>query len=485
VADTIDLKELKRVAEFGDFQTPPELASKVCEVVSRLDFQPTSLIEPTCGIGGFLVAALEHFPSINKAVGVDIADDYVKLARSRLAESNKTTVIQSDFFETNWSALQGELSDPLLVLGNPPWVTNTRLSTLGSSNVPVKTNFQKLSGLAARTGKSNFDISEWMLLRVLHWLENREATMAMLCKTAVARKLLGYAWKNNLHLSYAAIHAIDARKYFNAAVDACLLVCKFSPHIQSSTCYVFESLEATGSEREIGMIKGNLVASVESFRRWEHLFGESSYKWRSGIKHDCSKVMELTKEGKLYRNGFGNFVELEDACLYPMLKSSDVANGLEPTRWMLVPQKSVHDDTASLEHSAPKTWNYLLNYANFLDKRGSSIYKKRPRFSIFGVGDYSFSPWKVAISGLYKKLSFHIVGNDDGKPTVLDDTCYFLSFETKEEAEHIADLLNSQTTKEFLESFIFWDAKRPITVDILQRLNLTALESELFFTKSI
>jgi hypothetical protein len=68
---------------------------------------------------------------------------------------------------------------------------------------------------------------------------------------------------------------------------------------------------------------------------------------------------------------------------------------------------------------------------------------------------------------------------------VLDDTCYFLSFETKEEAEHIADLLNSQTTKEFLESFIFWDAKRPITVDILQRLNLTALESELFFTKSI
>lgn len=68
---------------------------------------------------------------------------------------------------------------------------------------------------------------------------------------------------------------------------------------------------------------------------------------------------------------------------------------------------------------------------------------------------------------------------------MLDDTCYFLPFQTKEEAERVADLLNSQTAKESLESFIFWDAKRPITVDILQRLNLAALESELFFIRSI
>ncbi len=40
--------ERKRIAEFGDFQTPPELAAKVCEIVSRLGVQPLSLIEPTC-----------------------------------------------------------------------------------------------------------------------------------------------------------------------------------------------------------------------------------------------------------------------------------------------------------------------------------------------------------------------------------------------------------------------------------------------------
>jgi hypothetical protein len=34
--------------------------------------------------------------------------------------------------------------------------------------------------------------------------------------------------------------------------------------------------------------------------------------WRSGIKHDCSKVMQFVPEGSAYRNGFGEVVELED-----------------------------------------------------------------------------------------------------------------------------------------------------------------------------
>ncbi len=327
-------------------------------------------------------------------------------------------------------------------------------------------------------GKSNFDISEWMLIRILHWLELREATMAMLCKTAVARKVLSYAWKNNVCLSYAAIYTIDAKKYFNAAVDACLLICKFSPDTRTTKGYVFESLESTKPKSEISLVDGQLIASVELFERWKHLQGESPYKWRSGIKHDCAKVMELTKEGEFYRNGLGELVELEDIYLYPMLKSSDVVNGLEPKRWMLVTQKSVRDDTLSIEHSGPKTWTYLLNHAELLDKRGSSIYKKRSRFSIFGVGDYSFAPWKVGISGLYKKLIFRVVENFENKSTVLDDTCYFISCQTKEEAMHLASLLNSQAAKEFFEAFIFWDAKRPITVDILQRLDVSRLEAK-------
>jgi hypothetical protein len=61
-----------------------------------------------------------------------------------------------------------------------------------------------------------------------------------------------------------------------------------------------------------------------------------------------------------------------------------------------------------------------------LAKRGSSIYRDKPDFSIFGVGEYTFSPWKVAIAGMYKSLGFVKVGMRDGKPIVFDDTTNFL-----------------------------------------------------------
>ncbi|MCY7374348.1 MAG: hypothetical protein LH472_00020, partial [Pyrinomonadaceae bacterium] len=154
-----------------------------------------------------------------------------------------------------------------------------------------------------------------------------------------------------------------------------------------------------------------------------------------------------------------------------------VAGGnLTPRRWMLITQKAVKNDTSKIAEIAPKTWEYLISHGEFLDRRGSSIYKKRARFAVFGVGDYSFSAWKVAISGFYKKLKFNVVGSYENKPIVLDDTCYFIPCETESEARKTCLLLNSQTGREFFEAFIFWDAKRPITVEILQKLNISKLE---------
>jgi len=130
-------------------------------------------------------------------------------------------------------------------------------------------------------------------------------------------------------------------------------------------------------------------------------------------------------------------------------------------------------------HRAPKTWSYLNGHSAFLDRRASSIYKNRSRFSIFGVGTYSFAPWKVAISGFYKKLVFNLVGRFEEKPIMLDDTSYFMPCNSKQEAECLAYLLNSSIAREFFQSFIFWDAKRPITIGLLRRLNLSAVAHEL------
>lgn len=479
----VNVGKTKEIAEFGDFQTPTELAQKVCELVANQGFHPESIIEPTCGMGNFIFAALDSFPTAKKAIGLDISTDYVKAIKLKLSkrlDKNKVKIIQNNFFNTDWFAVVEDLPSPILFIGNPPWVTNAQLSTLGSFNVPEKSNFQKHNGVDAMTGKSNFDISEWMLIRILHLLDNQNAVMAMLCKTAVARKLLMYAWKNNISLSNSAIYHIDAAEYFGVSVDACLLICYLSPSIHNFDIRTYDSIKDSKIKQNIGYREGKLVASVDMYERWKHLQG-SIKKWRSGIKHDCVKVMELKKEGNKFRNGFGELIELEDQFIFPMLKSSEVANRLAvvPIRFMLVTQKSIRDDPSLIKDTAPKTWDYLQKHAHLLNKRGSSIYKNRPPFSIFGVGDYSFAPWKVAISGFYKKLEFKVIGSYNDKPIVLDDTSNFLPCESQESAQQIADLLNSPIAKEFFQAFIFWDAKRPITIELLSRLNLAALEYEL------
>jgi hypothetical protein len=60
---------------------------------------------------------------------------------------------------------------------------------------------------------------------------------------------------------------------------------------------------------------------------------------------------------------------------------------------------------------------------------------------------------------------------------VFDDTIYFLACQSRQEAELLASLLNSAPAREFYSAFIFWDSKRPITVDVLRRLDLRKLPS--------
>ena len=473
--------------EYGDFQTPTALAEQVCDVLKRRGLKPAGLVEPTCGKGSFLLAALDQFRTLSSVLGVEINSRYVDIAASALRDRPQVRIQHDSFFKVDWFDLLRKFPEPLLVIGNPPWVTNAELTTLNSSNLPHKSNFQNHRGLDAITGKGNFDISEWIIIQCLDWLDGREGTVAMLCKTAVARKVMLYAWNKRLQVQRSAMYLIDAKEHFGASVDACLMIWPFSSTTREYECDVYRDLGAEERAETVGFRDRQLVADVRAYDRWGHLQGAEVYKWRSGIKHDCAKVMELKKLGACYHNGLNEAVELEDTYLYPMLKSSEVAKGavLPPKRWMVVTQRTVGEATKTIEVRAPRTWAYLQRHAERLDRRRSIIYRNRPQFSIFGVGPYAFSQWKVAISGFYKTLNFSVVPPFDGKPTVLDDTAYFLSCETENEARYVASLLNSHVAQEFYKAFVFWDAKRPITVDILRRLDLALLACELGTAKTL
>jgi len=464
--------------EYGDFQTPFDLAARVCRKLTELGVHPDLVIEPTCGIGAFVEAAAEYFP-LAKILGVEINSSHLAVLQEKLKyqlENGRVEIKQGDFFRFNWSELLTRQEGVVLVLGNFPWVTNSQQGIIGGTNLPRKHNFQNQNGWEARTGKSNFDISEAMLMQTTLWLRERVGYVAMLCKTTAARKFLSYVHANRIGLEHAAIYQIDAKKHFDVAVSACLLVCKFVPQAQNYDYEVFPDLNSTTGQW-IGRRNGLMVRDLDTFEELSYLHGQSEFIWRSGVKHDCAEIMELRKQSGEYINGLGEIADVESSLLFPLLKGSDVANNRVKStdRYVLITQKSVGESTKTIKKIAPKTWEYLESHAQYLDNRKSKIYLDAPRFSIFGVGPYTFAPWKIAICGLYKSLDFRLIGEISEKPVLFDDTVYFISFDSYEEASRVLSLLTSPPVQNYLSALIFWDDKRPIKASILNSLNMTRL----------
>lgn len=466
--------------QYGDFQTPPDLARIVVRLVhEKIGISPRTVLEPSCGEGAFLIAAAKEFSSAEKIIGYDINEHYVATAQSRLLKVELATsvqVVHADFFSTDWNTLLTSLPEPVLILGNPPWVTSAELGMLGSLNLPDKSNFQRYRGIDAITGKSNFDISEWMLLQYVDWLSKINGFIAVLCKTSVARKVMRHIWKYGSSNIAGSIYPIDAKLHFDASVEACLYV--LDGRRSTQECKVFCGLSESALDTVIGFRDGNIVKDAKSYDTWQFLKGQDpKYVWRSGMKHDCSSVMELERSNSGFLNGLGEHVALESDYVFPLLKSSDIGNGRSNTcrKYVLVTQTYIGENTEKIRESAPRTWDYLMTHKSMLDRRAGSIYRDKPSYSVFGVGAYTFSEWKIAISGFYKKLQFTLIGPLEDKPVVVDDTIYFLSLGSKPESQYILSLLESVPAREFLESMIFWDEKRPITADILRRLSLQAV----------
>jgi methylase of polypeptide subunit release factors len=129
--------------EFGDFQTPRILVDEVCRLIRRLGETADVVLEPTVGQGSFLCAAAETFPQAALR-GYDINPDYVQQATCALAEADaasRSRVTCADFFNYDWETELAVLKGRLLLLGNPPWVTNSGVALVNGTNLPTKENF--------------------------------------------------------------------------------------------------------------------------------------------------------------------------------------------------------------------------------------------------------------------------------------------------------------------------------------------------------
>jgi hypothetical protein len=466
--------------EYGDFQTNRNLSLSITKYLSDKEITPQVLIEPTCGKGSFILSAIKTFNSLQQIFGIEIQEQYLWELKFELLEyflqnpiANKPEIhlYPCNVFDFDFQQIKKQINGrELLVIGNPPWVTNSTLSTLNSNNLPIKTNFKHAKGIDAITGKGNFDIGEYIALKMLDLFANENGNFAFLIKNSVIKNIVYEQKRNKYPISNLEKHIINAQKEFGAAVDASLFVCKFNS-IAEYTAQEFDFY--TSKPRvTLGWVNNKFASNTEKYKKYQQFDGVCPFEWRQGIKHDCTKVMELERIDGGFRNALNEEFELEEDLIYGILKSSDlqVDNIDTPRKYIIVTQKKIGQDTRQILENLPKTRAYLEQHKEHFLRRKSSIYNGKPMYSIFGVGDYSFKPYKVAISGLYKQTKFTLV-KPNGTVLLLDDTCYFIGFDTLEEAQTVQSTLNKPEIQEFIESFMFTDAKRAITKELLMRIN--------------
>ena len=476
-------------AEYGDFQTNENLANQVILRLISKNISPEIIVEPTCGKGNFIVAALKNFKRIERIYGVEIYKPYVWETKFNIidfflenpnAPKPNILITHSDVFDFDFKNIAKEFSDKnILVIGNPPWVTNSKLSSLNSNNIPKKSNFKNHSGLDAMTGKGNFDIAEFITLKMLDAFKNLAGHLLFLVKNSVIKNIVFEQSKNKYPISDLEKYSIDSKREFNVSVEAALFYCKFNAKSQfyCQDRNFYQNTEGAS----FGWLDDKFVSNIETYFHTKEIDGECPFVWRQGLKHDCSSVMELEKVNGHYVNGLQETVKLEQGLVYGFLKSSDLKNTAinETRKFTIVTQKKVGQETKFIKDEYPKTYQYLTDHQSHFDARKSSIYNNKPLFSIFGIGDYSFKPFKVAISGLYKTFHFTLILPQNDKPVMLDDTCYLIGFDKIEFAAYTLILLNSEKATKFLQSITFSDAKRTFTKDVLMRINILELAKQI------
>jgi len=447
--------------EFGDFQTPDELTNQICSLLVNNNISPNCIVEPTFGKGSFLLSVLKYFEDVKFILGIEIYERYVWEAKFKILEyfldnheRTKPDIVlfNKDIFTFDLNSIIHSIIEPMLVIGNPPWVTNSELSILKSNNLPPKSNLKNHKGLDAITGKGNFDIGEYIALMMLENFHQFDGNMAFLIKNSVIRNLVHDLHKFKFNISDIKSYRIDAKKYFNATVEASLFSCNFNQTNGNVVCENYDFSNPNMILNQFGWDEDKFIADVKTYQENRIYDGVSPFEWRQGVKHDCAKVFELKRINNKFVNGFNEKLDIENDLVYGLIKSSDLNGKVinQSRKYVIITQHFINEDTSFIEKKYPKLYNYLCKNEEIINKRKSSIYKGKHKFSIC-------------------------------KPLMVDDTCYILGFDELSDAIFTWCILSDVKVYELLKSISFNDSKRPFTKEILMRIAIDELAKEFSF----
>lgn len=197
--------------EFGDYQTPSDFCNIVVDVIYN-KYKPKYVFEPTFGLGHFIDSSIKKFKNVNIFYGNEINQEYYNDYKNK--KNKNVELFNENIFTFNHKKIKDAVkNEPMLIIGNPPWVTNSQLMSEELKNLPKKSNFKNLKGIDSITGASNFDICEYILIDLLSNYAKSNVMIAMLCKTSVATSIIKNIKSYPFNLKNIELYLFDAKKF--------------------------------------------------------------------------------------------------------------------------------------------------------------------------------------------------------------------------------------------------------------------------------
>ena len=509
----------------GEYYTPRGVADLALDALPA-SVADASVLDPGCGPGVFLTAALDRKraawtgsadefldAAAASVVGIDVNPVAVKSAtlayctalfddleatdRDRFAVpvflTDALGLTRDDEIEFRGDSLDLQFD---ALAGNPPWIPwerlPERLKDRWRERYVEPLHLQPHEGVTARLGHSNDDVSVPFAWTCIHRYLRSGGAAAFVLKRDLMRGPAG-AVLRQLHVGdrslalrdVADLSALDPFPAVGANVAIYALQADADPSFPVPAT-VWTPGDGTADFGSGAAFRASVASTAtelvpldpeDGTTAWlradaeRAALGSCSHEIRHGLKDDANAVFGFDR---------ADLDQVESGLVYPYLKSRHVRKwGLAGHDLRLLPQEQAGEDNeAWLSEQYPETYDYLTANREQLTDRSSSWLDRGPFYSVFGLGEYTWADYKVAWCRLGFKPDFTVVSTreDPGlgeKRVIPGDHYMFVATDDRREAHFLCALLNAAPYQRTLRD-LSSNGKASLSKSVVSELALPA-----------
>jgi len=422
-----DIIENRTKLKEGIFFTKPEMVEKI---LSQIDLNEIkSVIDTAAGSCNFLIPLAEKFPE-KQFYGIEKNEFIFRQTKVKTDGLKNLTYLKGDMIFDHF-----DIPECDLYIGNPPFVNlNDMDDDYRLKVIDIwKNEFPTEKGYKLLLGNSRGDLSQLIFhLTMKIYLKEKADCAVILPDSLLFGNEASRAFREFRNFNVRSLWDISDKSAFSYTKRPCFVL--FG---QKGEETVFPVLYRKQKEKiQLHLHKGQLVPQSAI------IHGSNHYQTRQGINTLGANGIYMKNELPLWKS------EL----LQPLYRSCDVKRWqAEPSRWILMPYREKKLLTEEyLMKKEPAVWKYLTKYKKELSDRKSPHLKKKGWYSLFGVGDYTFSPWKVIWNALgARDINAAVISK--GIPNQAMHA--YISLNDEKEAHYVCALMNSSPVRKLVAQY--------------------------------